>query len=87
MCTVPDPIRRVFDNGFNSFSDVTFAYTECSPQMEVLSLIKDGNSYQAIAEKLSMKYKTVVNVISTIRRKSGTHSLAELINFSMSIDI
>ncbi|KQU22558.1 two-component system response regulator [Methylobacterium sp. Leaf94] len=56
-------------------------------ERQVLSLIKDGNSYQAIAEKLSMKYKTVVNVISTIRRKSGTHSLAELINFSMSIDI
>ncbi|KQP29693.1 two-component system response regulator [Methylobacterium sp. Leaf104] len=56
-------------------------------ELQVLSLIKDGNSYQAIAEKLSMKYKTVVNVISAIRRKSGSRSFAELVNFSMYIKI
>jgi DNA-binding NarL/FixJ family response regulator len=52
-------------------------------ELQVLTLIKEGNSYQTIADKLSMKYKTVVNVISTIRRKSGTHSFAELISFSI----
>jgi DNA-binding NarL/FixJ family response regulator len=56
-------------------------------ELQVLSLIKDGNSYQAIAEKLSMNYKTVVNAVSAIRRKSGADSLAELIRLSISMGI
>lgn len=54
-------------------------------ELQILALIKEGNSYQTIAEKLSMKYKAVVNMVSMIRRKSGTHSFAELIELSMSI--
>ncbi|MCJ2034511.1 response regulator [Methylobacterium sp. J-068] len=56
-------------------------------ELQVLLLIREGNSYHIIAEKLSMKYKTVVNIISTIKQKSGAHSFAELINFSMAIEI
>lgn len=52
-------------------------------ELQVLSLIKDGHSYRTIADKLAMKYKTVVNVISAVRRKSGAQNFAELVNIAM----
>ncbi len=49
----------------------------------VLSLLKDGLSYQAIADTLSMKYKTVINICSAMRQKLGVRTLADLIRIAL----
>jgi DNA-binding NarL/FixJ family response regulator len=54
-------------------------------EFQVLSLLKDGLSYQAIADTLAMKYKTVINTCSTMRRKLGVRTLADLIHASLNI--
>lgn len=54
-------------------------------EFQVLSLLKDGLSYQAIADALAMKYKTVVNTCSTMRRKLGVRTLADLIHAALQI--
>ncbi|WP_374309072.1 response regulator [Methylocella sp.] len=48
-------------------------------EIQILSLLAAGKSYRAIAEEMSVSYKTVVNVTSLLRRKLGVGSLAELI--------
>ena len=48
-------------------------------EIEVLTLLVQGKRYALIAEELGISYKTVVNIISRVRRKLGVGSLPELI--------
>ncbi|GJD75756.1 response regulator transcription factor [Methylobacterium goesingense] len=52
-------------------------------EFQVLALLKDGHSYQGIADTLTMKYKTVVNLCSTIRQKLGARNFADLIRIAL----
>ncbi|WP_163278014.1 helix-turn-helix domain-containing protein, partial [Klebsiella aerogenes] len=48
-------------------------------ELQILSLLSRGRSYDSIADSLSLSYRTVVNAGSSMRRKLGAGSLAELI--------
>lgn len=50
---------------------------------EILSLLGLGNSYDKIAARLGISYKTVTNAMSVMRAKLKLTSLAELIRFAM----
>lgn len=52
-------------------------------EFQVLALIKERRSYQDIATELSMKYKTVVNVCSSIRQKLGAKNFADLVRAAL----
>lgn len=57
-----------------------------SREMQILSLLGKGNSYDNIASKLGISYKTVTNACSTMRGKLEIKSLAELIRFAIHND-
>lgn len=54
-------------------------------EFQVLSLLKDGLSYQANVDALAMKHKTLVNTYSPIRRKLGVRTLADPIHATLQI--
>ncbi len=47
-------------------------------ELDTLNLVGAGARYEAIAEQLHVSYKTVVNIVSSLKRKLGARSLAEL---------
>lgn len=53
-------------------------------EREILALLRKGTSYQAIADTLSIKYRTVINACSTMRQKLSARNLAELIAIAVS---
>lgn len=55
-----------------------------SREKQILSRLRSGTSYQAIADDLSISYKTVINSCSRMRQKLGVQTLAELIQIAMS---
>ncbi|MFE1599928.1 response regulator transcription factor [Methylobacterium sp. ID0610] len=52
-------------------------------ELQILALLSLGKSYETIAEDLDLSYKTVANACSTMRRRLGFTSLAELIRFAV----
>ena len=54
-----------------------------SREAQILSLLGKGNSYDKIAVKLGVSYKTVVNACSSMRAKLKVTTLAELIRFAI----
>lgn len=57
-----------------------------SREMQILALLGRGNSYDKIATKLGISYKTVTNACSAMRSKLKITSLAELIRFAIQND-
>ncbi|MFD0936746.1 response regulator [Methylobacterium trifolii] len=53
-------------------------------ELQILSLLSRGRSYAAIADTLSVSYRTVINANSSMRRKLGAGSQAELIQIAVS---
>lgn len=53
-------------------------------ELQVLSLLSQGKSYEAIANALSVSYRTVINASSSMRRKLGAESRAALIRIAVS---
>jgi two-component system, NarL family, invasion response regulator UvrY len=47
-------------------------------ELDTLKLIGRGARYETIAERLHVSYKTVVNIVSILKRKLGVGSLGEL---------
>ena len=54
-----------------------------SREVQILSLLGKGNSYDKIAMKLGVSYKTVTNTCSSMRAKLKVTTLAELIRFAI----
>ncbi len=52
-------------------------------ELQTLSLVAGGKSYGAIAEELSISYKTVANATSQIKMKLGARSLPELMRIAI----
>ncbi len=50
-----------------------------SREEEILSMIAEGLTYQEIAERACISYKTVSNVTLTLKEKLGAKSLVELV--------
>jgi DNA-binding NarL/FixJ family response regulator len=66
-------INMAFDRGqHDAFGELSLR------ELDALNLIGAGVRYEAIAEQLHVSYKTVVNIVSTLKRKLGARSLAEL---------
>ncbi|MTD95730.1 response regulator [Hyphomicrobium sp. xq] len=66
-------IGMAFDRDqFDVFGDLTLR------ELDTLKLIGSGGRYEAIAEQLHVSYKTVVNIVSSLKRKLGAGSLGEL---------
>jgi two-component system, NarL family, invasion response regulator UvrY len=52
-------------------------------ELQILTLLGKGHSYDQIAARLGISYKTVTNACSAMRSKLRIGSLAELIRFSI----
>ncbi len=66
-------IDMAFDRDqFDVFDDLTLR------ELDTLKLIGRGARYENIAERLHVSYKTVVNIVSILKRKLGVGSLGEL---------
>ncbi|NEU11368.1 response regulator transcription factor [Methylobacterium sp. BTF04] len=55
-------------------------------ELQVLSLLGRGQSYQAIADALAVSYRTVIGASAILRHKLGVRTLAELIHVAVSQD-
>ncbi|MEI9902441.1 MAG: response regulator transcription factor [Hyphomicrobium sp.] len=69
--------RLAQDLAFNrvasdAFHDLTLR------ELETLRLIGSGTRYEAIADRLHVSYKTVVNTVAGLKRKLGADTLGEL---------
>lgn len=53
-------------------------------ELQILTLLSKGNSYSAIADRLSVSYRTVISACSSMRQKLGVRTLAELIHVAVS---
>lgn len=56
-------------------------------EAQVIALIGKGDSYEQIATKLGISYKTVANVTSALRAKLKLGSFAELVRFAISYEM
>jgi two-component system, NarL family, invasion response regulator UvrY len=54
-------------------------------ELQVLALLADGKPYDAIAQELSVSYKTVVNVSSQLKNKLGASTLPQLISTAVKL--
>ncbi|GJE75690.1 Transcriptional regulatory protein RcsB [Methylorubrum suomiense] len=52
-------------------------------ELQILSLMSQGKSYEAIARALSVSYRTIVNASATMRAKLGVGSRAGLIQIAV----
>jgi len=52
-------------------------------ELQILSLLSRGKSYQGVADTLSVSYRTVIGACANIRRKLGVGTLAELIHVAV----
>ncbi|KMO14586.1 response regulator [Methylobacterium platani] len=53
-------------------------------ERRVLALLAEGRGYAAIAEDLSVSYKTVTNACAALRQRLGLATLTELTHFAVS---
>ena len=54
-------------------------------ELQALSLLAEGKSYNRIANELKVSYKTVVNVSSQLKQKLNAENLPELIRLAVQI--
>jgi len=54
-------------------------------ELQMLSLLAQGKSYGAIAEKLGVSYKTVVNVSSQLKQKLDARNLPDLVRIAVQL--
>ncbi|SFK66797.1 two component transcriptional regulator, LuxR family [Methylorubrum salsuginis] len=52
-------------------------------ELQILSLMSQGKSYEAIADTLSVSYRTIVNASALMRSKLGVNSRAGLIQIAV----
>ncbi|MGX7708050.1 response regulator [Methylobacterium sp. Gmos1] len=52
-------------------------------ERRILALLADGRGYAAIAEDLSVSYKTVTNACAALRQRLGVATLTELTHFAV----
>ncbi|WP_315766503.1 response regulator transcription factor [Bradyrhizobium sp. SZCCHNS2005] len=55
-------------------------------EMQILSLLANGNNYDQIGVKLAISYSTVTNACSSMRTKLQVRTLADLIRFAVQND-
>jgi DNA-binding NarL/FixJ family response regulator len=71
----------------NYFSQATKAtppdYSLTNKELEVLSLLAEGNSYKMVADKLGISYNTVNSHIKKIYEKLHVHSLGEAVSLAI----
>jgi DNA-binding NarL/FixJ family response regulator len=61
-------------------------FSQLSPrERQVLALLADGVSYGAIASKLEVSYKTVVNLTYRLRQKLAARGLSDLIRLAIEL--
>ncbi|AWN48097.1 DNA-binding response regulator [Methylobacterium terrae] len=53
-------------------------------ERRILALLAEGRGYAAIAEDLSVSYKTVTNACASLRQRLGLATLTELTHFAVS---
>ncbi|KQP32600.1 two-component system response regulator [Methylobacterium sp. Leaf102] len=53
-------------------------------ELQILSLLGRGQSYQTIADGLAVSYRTVIGASASLRHKLGVRTLAELIHVAVS---
>jgi two-component system, NarL family, invasion response regulator UvrY len=53
--------------------------------LQVLALLAEGKPYDIIARELSVSYKTVVNVISQLKRKLAAGTLPQLVSTTVKL--
>jgi two-component system, NarL family, invasion response regulator UvrY len=63
----------------SSFADLT------PRELQLLSLLAEGNPYSRIAGQLNVSYKTVVNLSAQLKRKLDAHNLPELIRAAVQL--
>jgi two-component system, NarL family, invasion response regulator UvrY len=54
-------------------------------ELQTLSLLAEGKSYNRIAHDLSVSYKTVVNVCSQLKQKLNADNLPDLIRIAVQL--
>lgn len=74
--TVNDPVNQVISS--EELQALVSCLSSVLSELEsrVLSLYLDGNSYEAIGERLGCDAKTVDNALQRVKRKVGTHLLS-----------
>jgi DNA-binding NarL/FixJ family response regulator len=76
---VKDYVRRV-----QAPSEVSPASAELTPrELEVLRLVADGHSNQAIAERLGVSRKTVDVHRTNFMRKLALHDVTEIVKYAL----
>jgi DNA-binding NarL/FixJ family response regulator len=62
------------------------SFAELTPrELQLLSLLAEGNPYGRIAEQLNVSYKTVVNLSAQLKRKLDARNLPELIRAAVQL--
>jgi two-component system, NarL family, invasion response regulator UvrY len=62
--------------------------SELSPrEMEILRLLRNGNSLAEIASHINLSYKTIANTSSMLKAKLGAKSLMDLVRIAVEHDI
>lgn len=54
-------------------------------ELQLLSLLAEGNPYSRIAEQLNVSYKTIVNLSAQLKRKLDARNLPELIRAAVQL--
>lgn len=74
--TVNDPVNQVISS--EELQALVSCLSSVLSELEsrVLSLYLDGNSYEAVGERLGCDAKTVDNALQRVKRKVGTHLLS-----------
>ncbi|MBD8906874.1 response regulator [Methylorubrum zatmanii] len=57
--------------------------TLSSRELQILSLMSQGKSYEAIASAMAVSYRTVINASSSMRKKLGVESRAALVQIAV----
>ena len=52
-------------------------------ELQILSLLSQGKSYEAIANAMAVSYRTIINASSSMRRKLGVESRAGLVQIAV----
>ncbi|CAO4175615.1 response regulator [Methylorubrum populi] len=58
--------------------------TLSSRELQILSLMSQGKSYEAIASAMAVSYRTIINASSSMRKKLGVESRAALVQIAVS---
>jgi len=68
-----------------AFKKVRAGTRYLSDELQTLSLLAEGKSYNRIADDLNLSYKTVVNVSSQLKQKLNADNLPDLIRIAVQL--